>query len=55
MPNPTRAVMIAFTGALVLLAAQDQAIAQGEGLKLEAKKMPVPVVVIDHIEPLTEN
>jgi uncharacterized protein (TIGR03435 family) len=25
------------------------------GLKLEAKKMPVPVVVIDHIEPLTEN
>ena len=25
------------------------------GLKLEPKKMPVPVLVIDHIEPLTEN
>jgi uncharacterized protein (TIGR03435 family) len=25
------------------------------GLRLEAKKMPVPVVVIDHIEPLAEN
>jgi bla regulator protein BlaR1 len=25
------------------------------GLKLQAKKMPVPVLVIDHIEPLTEN
>ena len=25
------------------------------GLKLEAKKLPVPVLVIDHIEMLTEN
>jgi DNA-binding beta-propeller fold protein YncE len=50
MPNPNRAVMIAFTGALVLLAAQNQAITQGEGLKLEAK-IPIGNVNgrIDHM------
>jgi DNA-binding beta-propeller fold protein YncE len=50
MPNPTRAVMIAFTGVLVLLAAQDQAMTQAEGLKLEAK-IPIGNVSgrIDHM------
>jgi uncharacterized protein (TIGR03435 family) len=27
----------------------------GFGLKLQPRKMPVPVLVIDHIEPLIEN
>ncbi len=39
MPNPIRATTIAFVGSVALLAAQDQAITQGEtpALKLEAK------------------
>jgi uncharacterized protein (TIGR03435 family) len=31
------------------------AIEEQLGFKLHAKKMPIPVVIIDHIEPLTEN
>jgi uncharacterized protein (TIGR03435 family) len=31
------------------------AIEEQLGLKLQPKKMPVPVLVIDHIEPLAEN
>src|SRR5262249_12426209 len=31
------------------------AIEEQLGFKLQPKKMPVPVLVIDHIEPLTEN
>jgi len=52
MPNPIRAMMIAFTGTLALLAAQDQAVTQGEtpALKLEAK-IPIGNVSgrIDHM------
>src|SRR3954453_6222731 len=52
MPNPIRAMMIALTGTLVLLAAQDRAVTQGEtpALKLEAK-IPIGNVSgrIDHM------
>jgi len=52
MPNPIRAMMIAFTGTLALLAAQDQGVTQGEtpALKLEAK-IPIGNVSgrIDHM------
>jgi len=52
MLNPIKATMIAFAGTLALLAAQDQAVTQGEasGLKLEAK-IPIGNVSgrIDHM------
>ena len=58
MPNPIRAMMIAFTGTLALLAAQDQAVTQGEtpAFKLEAK-IPIGDVSgrIDHMPSISPD